>query len=598
MKLAFFMLLLIPGLASAQAGRVDSVQNQSAAIHRPLPPSILLELRRSQRGRTLIYRDTVKAADLEHAHANDTTEGAFSDSAISLIDTAVSLSHKEWLDSELVEVPELARVGNRVHFNYPPAIMTESEMTPVPFDSTILDRMNPVTREVLPFFDQSPIPMPLPIPRPMEAFLELGGGNINQPNGRGFFQEALTDRTSLSLSGDLESRPSLPMNFYLNLASIFHASLGSDPALFPLHSSELDASLGMTDRWLTLRSDSLHGNTVDHSIAVENLGVDFHGDASELLHYSIQLEDHQWDEDTVSETSQFVGLNIASGMTSGYQTQAQIEYLHSSLNLGDRGEAGRFALLFGNRPGEMFAWDAGVASLSGIGVGQSLLPVAHIRYALNPRWEFGASFDPRVQLSTMATLTTIDPFLTSLTGRGAVMDKLNVRAFTNYILSADDAIHLEARIVTRDHDPIFESITLPDSAVAARAQPASTRRIEFTAGGNFLLFERDILTASLTLASTTNLDSGTTLPFEPTMKFEASYRFNSISDMIRSSIHFRTITLPDRTLGMIDIEVKAQLSEAVQAKLSFDNILNGASDFWPGYPEAPRSISLSARYAF
>jgi hypothetical protein len=183
-------------------------------------------------------------------------------------------------------------------------------------------------------------------------------------------------------------------------------------------------------------------------------------------------------------------------------------------------------------------------------------------------------------------------------GRGAVIDKLSFHAFMTYALSADDALRLEARFITRDHEPVFRSITRPDSITVVTASPASTRRTEFTAAGNFLLFERDILTTSMTLIAATNLDSDMTMPFEPKMKFEAAYRFNSLSETLRPSIHLRSFVLSDRTLGMIDLELRAQLSEAIAATLRIENILNGASDFWPGYSEAPRSVSVSARYAF
>ena len=146
-----------------------------------LPPSILAELRRSQTKRTLVYHDTLRADEIARMHQNDSVERAYSDSALVILDTAVSLSHQEWIDSELVEIPELVRFGSHVHFNYPSAIMTESERRAVPFDSTLIEGMNPVTRENLPFFDQSPIPMPLRLPRPIEAFVELGGGNVYQP---------------------------------------------------------------------------------------------------------------------------------------------------------------------------------------------------------------------------------------------------------------------------------------------------------------------------------------------------------------------------------------------------------------------------------
>ncbi len=108
MKYALVFLLLMS--ASASFGQSLAPIKDSSAIvrqpvHRPLPPSILAELRRSQKNRTLVYQDTLHAADLEREHFNDSVSREYADSAISTIDTAVSLSHKEWLDSELIEIP-------------------------------------------------------------------------------------------------------------------------------------------------------------------------------------------------------------------------------------------------------------------------------------------------------------------------------------------------------------------------------------------------------------------------------------------------------------------------------------------------------------
>ncbi|MDP4198884.1 MAG: hypothetical protein Q8922_10920 [Bacteroidota bacterium] len=600
MKLLIFLLLLLPAAVLAQTGSVDSTL-RSASISRPLPPSMLQELRRSQKGRTLIYRDTVHASDLEHAHANDTTERAFSDSAFALVDTAVSLSHKEWLDSELVEIPELARFGNRVHFNYPAAIMTESEMTQVPFDSTILERMNPVTREVLPFFDQSPIPMSMPMPEPFEAFLEVGGGNIDQPAIYGFIKQAFDERMSYDASGDFVERPSLPLHTFLSLDGAFHASLGTDPALLTRHASELDATLGIENRALTLISDSLGSRSMNHDMALLKAGITLHGEATELLQYQLHLADCEWSEDLTenpSESSQYFALGLGSTIASAFQVRAGLAYSRASLNTDGLVESEDGSVLFGTKTNSEFAWDAGIKLLSGTGGGTPLSPVAHLRIALNPRWEFGGSFDPQAQLSSMATLTAIDPFYAQSSGRGAVIDKLNLAAFMNYAISADDVLRLEARVITRDHEPVFMAFRLRDSSILVTARQASTRREEFGASGNFLLFDRDILTASLKLTSATDLDSDIAMPFEPILKFEATYRFNSLWETFKPSLRFHSITLPDRTLGMIDFELRAQLTPALAGILQIENILNGASDFWPGYIESPRSVTVNARYAF
>src|ERR1017187_4392940 len=175
----------------------DSVVIPTRKIQRPLPPSMLGELRRSQKNRTLVYHDTLHAQDLHRNHFNDSVPHEYADPALSMIGPAVSLPHKEWLDSELVEIPELTRLGEHVHYNYPPTLVMETDLRPVPFDTTLTLHMNPVTRENLPYFDQSPIPMPLePLTR-SESFLEAGGGNIELPRVAGWLSQTLSERSSM-----------------------------------------------------------------------------------------------------------------------------------------------------------------------------------------------------------------------------------------------------------------------------------------------------------------------------------------------------------------------------------------------------------------
>jgi hypothetical protein len=122
-RLMLMLLLLLAANAHAQitgasGDRRDSVRAPQFTLpqSRPLPPSMVLELRRTQGKRTLLYHDTVRGSEIQRAHLNDSIEREYADSAFTLADTVVSLSHKEWLDSELVEIPELERFGARIHF--------------------------------------------------------------------------------------------------------------------------------------------------------------------------------------------------------------------------------------------------------------------------------------------------------------------------------------------------------------------------------------------------------------------------------------------------------------------------------------------------
>src|SRR5579883_210536 len=206
MKIVIALLLIVVAAATirAQSLAPDSTA-PSIQQTRPLPPSIISELRRSQKARTLSFHDTIRANDLERQHFNDSSAREFSDSAVAVYDTAVPLSHKEWLDSELVEIPELIRVGTHMHYNYPPSIMTETDLNPVPFDSSLVQRMNPVTLENLPFFDQSPLPQPLTPPVKHEAFIEAGLGTVELPMITAWASQSLSQRTVVQGYGEYHS---------------------------------------------------------------------------------------------------------------------------------------------------------------------------------------------------------------------------------------------------------------------------------------------------------------------------------------------------------------------------------------------------------
>ena len=65
----------------------------------------------------MTYHDTLLGSDIARAHFNDSMQAQYSDSALSILDTAVTLSHKEWLDSELVET-QLRALG----YSFTPAL--------------------------------------------------------------------------------------------------------------------------------------------------------------------------------------------------------------------------------------------------------------------------------------------------------------------------------------------------------------------------------------------------------------------------------------------------------------------------------------------
>ncbi len=627
-------LLLFASVAFAQTSsnaKPDSSAAVIPSVQRPLPPSMLAELRRSQKNRTLVYHDTLHASDLVREHFNDSVSHEYADSAISLVDTAVSLPQKEWLDSELIEIPELVRFGARVHYSYPPSLVMQTDLRPVPFDSTLIERMNPVTRENLPYFDQSPIPMPMPAPpERSESFIEAGGGNVMLPRVAGWFAQTLSERSAMSVTGEyqsLDASQSAVHNFG-NIIAELNSQLGEDPAIEAYHSQDLNVTAGYAVKNVATNNIS----TSDHALSQFSGLASMNGDISQHFHYNASVADHELSDGLstgTTESSQDVALGTRfdlSNIRAIVEGNYSLASLFSDTNVvtGSNFFGGTSTpihaesakALVGERNRDSTEYYVGLEYLGGSGVDgssySSVMPVLRGRMLLNPVMSIGAAFEPQVQLASVHALTLENPFYApelifqakqngtsipeSVDERSVVMDKINLAAFVNYMLSPDDELRIEVRYITRDREPVFNEISMKDTNVFT-VTPESTERFDLTAAGNFLLFSRDVLSGSAEFCSAT-LASGGTIPFEPNAKLDLQYHFNSIWDNVRPSLAFDVISRPGQTFTFIDVNVDAQLSHAVALMARIENILGGASDFWPGYPEKPRSIWAMVRYMF
>jgi|GEM_PF-2489106 len=631
MKFFLAILFLFPAASVFSQTVPDTSSANPSFGLRPLPPSILAELRRGQKGQVLEFRDTVAAGDIAREHFNDTGNSTYADSTISLLDTAVSLPHKDWLDSELVEIPELARFGNRVHFNYPPAIMTETNLQTVPFDSTLVAHMNPVIFENLPFFDQSPIPMPLRPAQTSESFLSVGAGNVALPRISGWLAQSLSERSSANVFGEYRSinAAQSAIHSYMNLLARLDAQLGVDPSIATFHSQELKVEAGYNSKSVA----TINTSTRDHALSDFFGSATFAGDVSDAFHYDAGFTDQEFNDNLssgASESSQdilfgtrfdlsslrFIFQGNYSRASMSTDTNIILGANFGSTSIPISAESAK-ALIGGHGTME---WYAGVEYLGGMGVDgtsySALLPVARVRLPLNARWELGGSFEPQVQLASLRALTQVNPFYSPQTvlqykpvdsaliardqaidARSVTIDKFNLAGFMSYMLSADDELRFEARFIAREREPIFDARTIQDSTFFF-VTPENTRRFSLLAAGNFLLFTRDVLTGSAEFISATITGENRAVPFEANLKITAEYHFNSIWDNIQPSLAFQSISRPDRTLTFLDWNVDAEITRRIGLQIQAENILGGPSDFWPGYSEKPRSIWASVRYSF
>ena len=620
----FFLVCTLPAFAQSTAPvRIDS----GSQIHRPLPPTMLKELQRAQKNRTIVFSDTVRASDLEKLHFNDSVQQNYADSGFSMIDTAVSLPHKDWLDSELVEIPELAHFGSHIHFNYPPSLIMETSMNAVTFDTALVQELNPVTLEQLPFFDQSPMPRPLEPAKRSESFVEAGLGNVLLPHVEGWFAQQLSERSSFFADGNYESLNSSQSAIHqIGAVKVsLDAELGPAPSAEVFHSQNLNLDAGYTGTSIAFTNRTAS----DHSLGEFFGGGMLAGDLSQNFHYDASVNGNAWNDNlnNISETSLQAAIDAHLDV-SRFRLFAGWNYSVASMTADTGGSNANFfgskttpidvmtaKATIGDRSESTFEWAAGVELLNGVGPNDStyssVLPIAQLKYQINPRWDFGAAFEPEAQLASARILSGIDPFYSPgvvlqyrssnstihVDARSVVMDKINLAAFMNYALSADDELRVEARYITRDREPIFAADTAKDSTTFFSVNPESTSRFEFTAAGNFLLFEKDVLSASAKLSSA-SLSSGGSIPFEPTSKFDAEYHFNSMWDNIQPSIAIQSVSRTGASFFFLDLKAKAEISHSIQLSFRAENILGSTSDFWPGYPEKPRSFWISGRYLF
>ncbi len=626
-----YIAMILLTLASSSFAQVTSPPANDSASHilqqtqRPLPPSIIAELRRSQKSRTLVYHDTLHAVDQERAHFNDSISQVYADSAISLVDTAVSLPQKAWLDSELVEIPELARLGTHVHYNYPPSLVMETDIRSISFDSTLVEHMNPVTRENLPYFDQSPLPMPMaPLAR-SESFLEAGAGNVSLPRLAGWLSQTISERSAMNIFGtyqSLDATQSAVHNFG-NIVASLSTQLGEDPASEPYRSQELNVQGGYAVKNVAVANASKGGRAISQLSGRASM----EGDMSKDFHYSARLDDYELSDGLTSgtaESSQDVALGTRFDV-GNIRATIDGNYSLSSLFLDTNAAGASFfggssaaihaqsvKALVGERMGAI-EWYAGAEYLGGSGVDGSaiseLMPVLFGRMSVNTNLSVGASFEPQEQLASLRELTNTNPFYAPelilqtkqngvlipapTDGRSAAIDKINLAAFMNYALSADDELSIEARYITRDGEAVFQVVGANDSTAVFTVAPESTQRFIFHASGSFLTTGRDILTASAEFCSVAPL-----LPFETNAKAMVEYHFNSIWSTVQPSLAIQTISRTGATFTFLDANVEARLSQQMTLHVRIENILGSASDFWPGFSEKPRSIWATVRYTF
>jgi hypothetical protein len=612
-----------------------------------LPPLMRIELAQeaARTHKTIVFRDTMKSAQLQSALVRDTSKSADSllatvkDSALATIDSLVAEPTKAHLDSGIAELPEFSRVNNSPHFEYPLSIMTEPYRVPVPFDTTILGGMNPISRESLPYFDEHPMPIALKPEGLSEGHIVAGAGTIHLPYLEVGYAKTLDERWSLDANGTFFNNiGSTPLHTFWSALATLRTDLGVDPS--PDNSTSLSFSLASTGRNLTLYQDSSGlVSQSNHTISLTALSASLFGQWSVHSTYDLSTGAKMLGDNLVNsagETSEWFGANTAfrfdnsgfgmkghlsldhSGsdqitLPTAYVTPATADLLamNSSLQLTDAASSS-------------IQWAVGLNLFSGSDIsgtsGLKILPSGSVEVLLTPDLKLGGSFDPGAHAEGLATLIETSPFLSSEAAMRALVkdsgsassgnwrtaasdprrvatDKFLLTGFVSYALSADDETHAEVLIADRSNDVVFYQHLIDSGKYVFYALPEETRRLTISAGSNLLLFASDILSLNVRYSDMTTAD-GSPVPFEPVLSAHAGYSFNSLSTVLKPGIDFQYVTLKDRSFAFFNVRLDIHFSTQFAILLRGENLFGGSSDYWTGYSEVPQSFWISASLKF
>ncbi|HET6513148.1 MAG TPA: hypothetical protein VFH43_13220 [Candidatus Kapabacteria bacterium] len=590
---------------------------------RPLPPSLqseLRQLRAKQGSRAIVYRDTVRASQLARAAFNDSTAEfdttmVFEDSALSVVDSGVSLTHKEWLDSLLVEIPEISRFSDRIEFNYPLTIQTEPIKKPITVPPVDVARINPIPKENLPYFDQSPIPWTLSQEKRTSGYLTAGGGSLHLPLVRAGLAHTLSERLAFDLNGSfLKLGEASGVRDHYGVNAKVTAELGLDAAIEPYQSSAIEVRFNTSGKKTDLRTstDSLG----EHSLRDLLIGLRIVGDVAKPVHYDLSGSFGNFTEQNgashrESRYNSNFAITIDPGTDLRLRGDAQIDGAGSLGTGAESINATSLRALAGQRALGNLEWYAGariVSASDALGSRSSFMPQGFIRLPLNPRWEIGGSYEPSAVVASNYLMSSMNPFFsrtialqldTIRDARRVMIDRINVAGFMNYMLSADDQIRTEVRYIERNDEPVFDARSIGDSAsVAFVLTPRNTRRMIISSNANFLLFKRDVVTAGIEFRSATDRDGESALPFEPVLRFTGAYSFNSIAPYLRPIAEFHYLSREDHAMSFINLGTEILFGESLSANVRVENLFNSQGDFWQGYNERPRAVVGSLTYKF
>lgn len=578
-----------------------------------------LRLRKGIAPRVVSFADTIKAKSILSRSFRDSVgreldSAKVSDSVLVMIDSAVSLSQKELLDSILAELPEYRKAPDGVTFRYPSSILVETNAKVVPFDSSLTSKMEPVIKELTPYIDGFPTSPPLRLRNEPSIFFEAGVGYPTVPFGTIEGKLVSSALTSITAGGGFVNNMGTvnaiknTWNIGANAKHIFMLdSLAADT-----RQPQIDFDINYASRDRSVRMDT-STPTVTQNYLTSSLGFEI----GEIQYLNANLSFQTYTDNfpkEASETSFEICVNeipnLFKDTSASIELNARVGFYSSSAgndSVTNDMNVSYINAHYHSLSNSPFEWRAGFSVIftnytTQNGSTQYGLPYIKIRKQFSDNFMLGFSYDPKVIYNGLAYQSKINPFydpgIYNITKNGTytslTVDKLNFAFFAEQYLSADDYVRGAARYITRNDDIVFRL----DSASHFYTELAATRRFEVEVGGNLRLFTSDKLAATVTFASTVSENDEKQLPFVPQMSIQSSYTFMGISEKLAPKLEFIYTARADKSLAFINAEAHYPLSDVSSLHLRLENILGSPSDFWTGYTEYPRAIKVSIKAAF
>lgn len=626
---ATFAKFLIIALAMICFVTSTQVNAQPSTTSLKLPPSLEreLRLRRANAPRVIRFSDTVKAdklisASLRDSSARELDSTMVRDSAIFTIDSVVSLSHKEWLDSMLAELPETEHTSEGLRFHYPYAMMLGTSRRQVPFDSSLPMKMDPVSKEDLPLFDALPMEQPMIRSSPQRYYVSLMLGAPYLPDISAKALLVNSSHTSIELGGTFaegnsnitalreqwniiahgffsipfsqeNSDESIPMvDAEISSSSLtrsVHTKAGSNATALSRNNAEATASFGSLDEIKLTGSASLHYFN-------DNIGTGL----SERSGSFSSLFEHQR-TDSSNRIRFSLVYNGASTTTDKLLFNGALGALSTELTLVSPTK-------------QAFHWEAGLTFINAADATASttyLFPKLKIAHRLSPDLNVFLSLGRSATTQTFDRLYTINPFYAPLQpNRGSSVDSLllrddrrvsidrySINLGSEYLLSSEDRLQFVVSYYARRNALSF--FPSNDSGIVRyypKAVDARIFSVDLSAG--FILLKNDRLNITTHFSSTLATQTDKQLPYEPIFTSDISYLFGSISPKLFPSISCKFISREEKSLFFINLMADYLLDSRWKLQLLVNNLFDTDGAFWETYTEYPRQIGVGINASF